>query len=123
MIGRPRTGSTMRAVILLAIILVVVFASVPAPWNLVLIAVACVLEVVEIAFLRRWSKRLDKRLVRTTGPEALIGEEAEVTEPCRPDGMVQLNGELWEARCEEGADTGETVRVKSLSGLKLVVVR
>jgi membrane protein implicated in regulation of membrane protease activity len=123
MIGRSRTGSTMRAVILLAIILVVVFASVPAPWNVVLIAVACVLEVVEIAFLRRWSKRLDKRLVRTAGPEALIGEQAEVIEPCRPDGMVQLNGELWEARCEEGADTGETVRVKSLSGLKLVVVR
>jgi membrane protein implicated in regulation of membrane protease activity len=123
MIGRSRTGSTMRAVILLAIILVVVFASVPAPWNVVLIAVACVLELVEIAFLRRWSKRLDKRLVRTTGPEALIGEQAEVIEPCRPDGMVQLNGELWEARCEEGADTGETVRVKSLSGLKLVVVR
>lgn len=109
--------------ILLAIILLVVFASVPTPWNVVLIAVACVLEVFEIAFLRRWSKRLDKRLARTTGPEALIGEQAEVVQPCRPDGMVQLNGELWEARCEEGADTGETVKVKSLSGLKLVVVR
>jgi membrane protein implicated in regulation of membrane protease activity len=110
-------------VVLLAVILLVVFASVAAPWNVVLIAIACVLEVGEIALLRRWSKRLDKRIRPTTGSEALIGERAEVVQPCRPDGMVQLNGELWEARCEEGAGTGETVKVKSLSGLKLVVVR
>jgi membrane protein implicated in regulation of membrane protease activity len=110
-------------VIFLAVILLVVFASIPAPWNVVFIAIACVLEVFEIVLLRRWSKRLDKSIARTTGPEALIGERAEVVQPCRPVGMVQLNGELWEARCEEGADTGETVKVKSLSGLALVVDR
>jgi membrane protein implicated in regulation of membrane protease activity len=46
-----------------------------------------------------------------------------VTEPCRPDGQVRLNGELWEARCAEGADRGETVRVTGREGLKLVVER
>ena len=109
--------------VLLVAILLVVFAPIPSPWNAVLILVACVLEVVEIMILRRWSKRLDKRTKRTTGAEALIGQPAQVIEPCRPDGMVQLHGELWAARCEEGADTGETVTVKSLVGLELVVAR
>jgi membrane protein implicated in regulation of membrane protease activity len=110
-------------VVLLVAILVVVFATIPTPWNAVVILAACVLEVVEVVILRRWSKRLNKRTKQTTGAEALIGEPAKVIEPCHPDGMVQLRGELWAARCEEGADTGDTVTVKSLEGLKLVVAR
>jgi membrane protein implicated in regulation of membrane protease activity len=110
-------------VILLAVILLIVFTSIPAPWNVVVLAIAAVLEVFEIGLLRRWSKRLDKSTARTTGAEALIGEVAEVVQPCRPVGQVKVRGELWEARCDEGADTGETVKVKSLSGLALVVVR
>jgi membrane-bound serine protease (ClpP class) len=102
---------------------VVVFASIEPPWNVVLLAVACVLEVVEIVLLRRWSKRLDRRSKRMTGAEALIGEAAEVVEPCRPEGLVHVHGELWQAHCDAGADVGETVRVTSLNGLKLVVAR
>ena len=107
--------------VLLLAILLVLFVSFPSPWNVIVLAVACVLEVVEIAFLRRWSKRLDRRTARTTGSEAMIGRSAEVVEPCRPKGTVQLQGELWEARCEGGADAGETVRVKSIDGLTLIV--
>ena len=70
-----------------------------------------------------WARRLDRRTKPTTGAEAMIGETGEVVQACRPTGMVQLRGELWEARCEEGADVGETVRVESLDGLTLVVVR
>ena len=111
-----------RVVLLLAILLVV-FASVPSPWNVVVLAVACVLEVVEIALLRRWSRRLDAGTKQTTGAEGLIGEQAQVVQPCRPNGTVHVHGELWEAHCDSGADTGEIVRVKSLEGLKLVVAR
>jgi membrane-bound serine protease (ClpP class) len=110
-------------VILLLLILLVVFASVAPPWSIVLILLACLLEAVEIVLLRRWSKRLDRRTKRTTGAEAMIGQPAEVMEACRPNGTVQLRGELWEARCEEGAETGETVRVESVEGLTLVVAR
>jgi membrane protein implicated in regulation of membrane protease activity len=108
-------------VVLLLAILLVVFFSIPTPWNVIVLAAACVLEVVEIVLLRRWSKRLDRRTARTTGSEAMIGRRAEVVEPCRPKGTVQLQGELWEARCEGGADAGETVRVKSIDGLTLIV--
>ena len=74
-------------------------------------------------FLRRWAKRIDRRTKRTTGVEAMIGQAAEVVQACRPAGMVQLRGELWEARCDDGADEGDAVRVESLDGLTLVVVR
>jgi membrane protein implicated in regulation of membrane protease activity len=110
-------------VVLLLVILLVVFASVPAPWNVVLIAIACVLEVFEIILLRRWAGRLDRRTKQTTGAEALIGEAAQVVEPCRPEGTVHVNGELWQARCDAGADTGDVVRITSLDGLTLVVAR
>jgi membrane protein implicated in regulation of membrane protease activity len=110
-------------VVLLLAILLVVFVSVAPPWSIVLIAVGCVLEVGEIVVLRRWSKRLDRRTARTTGSEAMIGEHAQVVEPCRPKGTVHLRGELWAARCEAGADTGETVEVESVDGLILIVAR
>ena len=51
----------------------------------------------------------------------MIDEEAEVVSPCRPLGEVRVRGELWRARCEEGADVGETVRIERLDGLTLVV--
>jgi membrane-bound serine protease (ClpP class) len=108
-------------VILLLAILLVVFVSIAPPWSVVVIAIACVLEAGEIVLLRRWAKRLDRRTVRSTGFEAMIGQRAEVIKPCRPEGMVQVNGELWEARCEDGANKGETVEVKSIDGLTLIV--
>ena len=48
---------------------------------------------------------------RAVGAETLIGRDALVTTACRPSGQVRLDGELWEARCEAGADAGETVTV------------
>lgn len=107
--------------ILLLAILLVVLVSIAPPWSIVVIAIACVLEVGEIIFLRRWAKRLDRRTAKSTGSEAMIGQRAKVVEACRPTGMVQLRGELWEARCESGADRGEMVRVKSVDGLTLIV--
>ena len=108
---------------MLLTILLVVLLPIGLPWNVLLLVAGCVLEVVEITVLRRWSKRIDRRTTRTTGAEALIGQAAKVVEACRPEGMVQLRGELWVARCEEGADPGDTVRVLSLEGLTLVVAR
>jgi membrane-bound serine protease (ClpP class) len=110
-------------VILLLAILLVIFTPVATPWSIVIVLIACLLEVVEIVFLRRWARRLDRRTKRTTGAEAMIGEAAEVVEPCHPKGTVELMGELWAARCETGAESGETVRVEAVDGLTLVVGR
>ena len=106
--------------ILLIAILLVAFV-VGWPWGVVVLAVGCILEAGEVVFLRRWSKRIGRRTKATTGPEAMIGQQAEVVQECRPAGTVRINGELWEARCDAGAGAGQTVDVKRVDGLTLVV--
>jgi membrane protein implicated in regulation of membrane protease activity len=107
-------------VIVIVAILLAIFL-VPSPWSIVVLVVACILEVGEIALLRNWSRRIGRRTKATTGAEALVGKLAEVTRECRPVGMVRLDGELWEARCEAGASRGDTVAVERVDGLTLVV--
>ena len=90
---------------------------VPAPWGLVLVAVAGIVEIGESYVWVRISRRHRIRV----GAETLIGSVAEVATPCRPNGQVRIGGELWRARCEAGADPGERVRVISRDGLTLFV--
>jgi membrane protein implicated in regulation of membrane protease activity len=106
-------------ILILAIVLAILLLE--PPWSIVVIVVGCLLEVVEIFFLRRWSKRIDRKTKKTTGSEAMIGQAAEVVEECQPLGTVRVNGELWAARCPEGAASGDPVRVKGIEGLTLVV--
>jgi len=91
----------------------------PAPWGFVTVLVGAFVEVAEAFFWIRLSRRGRVQV----GPEALIGAEARVVSACRPEGKVRVEGELWRARCEAGADLGETVRVRALDGLTLVVGR
>src|SRR5436190_23399245 len=107
-------------VFLLALLLVI-FVPIPAPWSVVVIIAGCVLEVGEVVVLRRWSKRLDRRLDASTGSESMIGSTAEVVSECRPVGQVRIRGELWEARCPAGAAAGDVVRVEKVDGLMLEV--
>jgi membrane-bound serine protease (ClpP class) len=102
--------------ILLAIPLLLLLSS---PWNVIAVAVLVPLWVLE---LLGWNRSLKNRR-RAVGAETLIGREALVTTACRPDGQVRLDGELWEARCEEGASTGETVTVAGRDSLTLLVAR
>jgi len=91
----------------------------PSPWNLVGFLVAIPLWFVE---LLAWNRTVKHRR-RAVGAQTLIGKDATVTEPCRPSGQVRLNGEIWGARCDEGADPGDTVRVVGRDKLTLVVER
>ena len=92
---------------------------VPSPWGLVLVGVAAVIEIGETFFWIWLSQRHRAKM----GAETLIGAWAEVVAACRPDGQVRIEGELWRARCSEGADPGDTVRVVERSGLTLLVER
>ncbi len=107
--------------IFILVLIVVLLASVGGPWAFVLLALAAVLEVVEIVLLRRWSKHLNKRYRPHSPEEQLIGLIAEVVTPCHPQGQVRVRGELWEARCDEGADAGASVRVERVESLTLFV--
>lgn len=93
----------------------------PTPWNALAFVLGFLLWLVEVFVI--W------RLVRTrqvqTGAETLVGRAATVIAPCRPLGQVRLAGEseIWRARCAEGAERGETVRVVGLDELTLIVER
>ncbi len=91
----------------------------PSPWNLILFGACLVLFIGELAF---WNRTVRHRRAQA-GAETLIGKNATVVSACRPDGQVRLRGEIWEARCTEGADPGDTVAVVSRDDLILVVER
>ena len=89
----------------------------PSPWGLVVVGVAGVVEIAETLFWFWLSRRGKVKM----GAETMIGATAVVVAPCRPLGQVRIQGELWQARCEEGADEGQRVRVRARDGLTLDV--
>ena len=87
------------------------------PWNLIL-AGACVVGFAgEVAF---WNQKVRGKK-KKVGVEALIDAEGTVLTPCHPIGQVLVVGERWEARCADGADPGDKVRVTGIEGLTLTV--
>jgi membrane protein implicated in regulation of membrane protease activity len=101
------------------LVAILVLLVLPSPWDFIGFVVCLVLGFGELFF---WNRTVRKKRV-AAGAETLIGSKAKVLAPCRPDGQVQVGGEIWEARCAAGADTGETVRVVGRRGLTLVVER
>jgi membrane-bound serine protease (ClpP class) len=87
-----------------------------SPWGAVVVAAASVVEVAELAFWIRFSRR--RRI--QVGAETLVGGVGEVVRECRPLGQIRLDGELWAARCDPGANIGERVRVIGREGLTLI---
>jgi membrane protein implicated in regulation of membrane protease activity len=104
--------------VLLALAIVGLFV-LPAPWGVIAVFTAAVIEVGEILFWIRFLRRYPV----TTGAEGLVGERGEVIVRCAPLGRVRLRGESWNARSEEPLELGEEVRVEAVDGLTLVVAR
>jgi membrane-bound serine protease (ClpP class) len=91
----------------------------PYPWNIVGFVVVIPVWILELIGWNRTMKRRHK----VVGAQTLIGREAVVMRGCAPRGQVRLDGEIWEARCDEGAGVGDTVRIVDRDGLTLVVER
>jgi membrane protein implicated in regulation of membrane protease activity len=91
----------------------------PTPWNVVALLVGLVLWLGEVFAI--W--RLVRKKKVQAGAETLVGRTATVIAPCKPLGQVRLSGEseIWRARCAEGAEVGETVRVVGLDQITLIV--
>ena len=87
------------------------------PWSWVAVTVGAGWEIAETVLLVRWSQRRRTAV----GTEALVGVRGVVAADCLPDGQVRVVGELWQARCAAGARAGETVVVRAVDGLMLVV--
>jgi membrane-bound serine protease (ClpP class) len=103
-------------VFVIGAILLAVFV-LPYPWGWPVIGLAVLVEIAEtFAWIR-----LLQRIPVKVGPETLVGSTARVVRACRPIGEVRMEGEVWRARCDAGADVGEPVLVRSRDGLTLVV--
>jgi membrane-bound serine protease (ClpP class) len=101
---------------LLVAILLAVFI-LPAPWGLVAVAAAVVVEVAEAALLIAWSKRRRAQV----GAETLVGVEGVALGPLEAVGQVRVGGEIWRARAAVPVGAGGCVRVAAVEGLTLVV--
>jgi membrane-bound serine protease (ClpP class) len=101
--------------------LLLAFFVLPSPWGVVVVVLAALVEVAEVSLWLAWSKRRRPRV----GVETMVGRSAVVAKPCRPRGQVRLDGEIWTAVCDEGADRGEAVRIVSVDsdGLTLRVAK
>lgn len=103
---------------LVGAILLAIFVLPPA-WRIPVVLAGGAIEVGESLF---WIW-LSKRRRPSVGVETLVGARATVVTPCRPLGQVRVHGELWQARCDEGADPGDEVSVERVDGLLLFVSR
>lgn len=90
-----------------------------SPWDVIAVAAAAIFELAEAGFFIWYSKR--RKIA--TGAEALPGSRGVVTVACRPEGQVRVLGEIWRARCEDGADPGDEVVVERLDPELVLVVR
>lgn len=57
----------------------------------------------------------------TTGREGLIGKVGEAKEDLLPEGVVEVQGELWKAEASEEVKAGERIQVVGVEGMKLKV--
>ena len=90
-----------------------------APWGQLLVAGALLWEVVEKLFLLWYSKRMPPAV----GREALIGLPVTAVSACLPEGWVKLGGERWKARCGDGAGVGDSLIVKAVDQITLIVAQ
>ncbi|HET7759605.1 MAG TPA: NfeD family protein [Gaiellaceae bacterium] len=102
---------------MLIILAIALLLLLPSPWSFVGFFGVFALWLVELGL---WNRTVKHRR-KVVGAQTLIGKDAVVSTPCRPVGQVRLDGEIWEARCEAGASTGDRVRVIGRNGLQLVV--
>lgn len=91
-----------------------------AVWVVVLVALA----LAAFAAFGIWLALRARERPVTTGSEAMIGKLAEVRRRLDPDGMVFVEGALWQAISEDGVvEAGDWVRVVGMHELHLVVRR
>jgi membrane-bound serine protease (ClpP class) len=65
-----------------------------------------------------WRAQRNKVMI---GPEALVGAVGVAQQTIAPQGQVLVHGELWMAESDTPIASGESVRVRAVEGLKLLV--
>jgi membrane-bound serine protease (ClpP class) len=103
--------------VLLIIALLLAIFVLPSPWGLIAVVVAGALDIAETGLFVWWSKRRHA----SVGIDTLVGRTGVAVGDLWPLGQVKIGGEIWQARCDGGCDTGTEVVIRSVEGLTLVV--
>jgi membrane-bound serine protease (ClpP class) len=103
--------------VLLVIALLLAIFVLPSPWGLIAVVVAGALEIGETGLFIWWSKRRNA----SVGIDTLVGRRGVAVGDLWPIGQVKVGGEIWQARCDGGCQTGTEVVIRSVEGLTLVV--
>jgi membrane protein implicated in regulation of membrane protease activity len=87
--------------------------------------VFCVVSVASIYSIRPMMKKLLHTEDRASNVDALLNQEALVTEKIEPPhmGMVKVQSELWRAEAGEVIEAGAMVKVLSAQGNHLIVTK
>jgi membrane-bound serine protease (ClpP class) len=103
--------------VLFILLLVLALLFLPLPWNLIVIALAAMLELSLWYFGVRYSRRRRAAV----GVETMVGMHGQAISTLEPTGQVKVDGEIWEARATTEVRPGDTVRVTAIDGLTLEV--
>jgi membrane-bound ClpP family serine protease len=75
-------------------------------------------------FVRTWAVLPSLRRKKVTGAEGMIGMTGEVVTSLKPNGVVKVGSEYWQAKSLDGdVETGEDVEIQRVDRLKLEVKR
>ena len=109
---------TVAGLISLAVGFVMLFNTAPAPYKLNTWMVVSVAVVLGALWAFALSKAVQvRRKPVAVGAHTIVGQLGEV----RRDGLVFVNGELWQARADDELRPGERVQVDEVDGLTLRV--
>jgi membrane-bound serine protease (ClpP class) len=92
------------------------------PWPVIAVVVVAIAAFGLLFGRKVWSAQKQERVM--TGWEELVGDVGVVRQALAPAGEVFIQGALWRAQVEEGAEpveAGQRVRVREVEGLTLVV--
>ncbi len=96
----------------------------PVFWLLPMpLAIPLYLAVVGSTGLLLWPGIGALRQPQRAGREGMVGARGEALTEINPRGLVQCQGEIWEAAAAERISTGERVRVLAVDRLRLRVSR
>jgi len=104
-----------------------VFAAIMSWFNVLIqieFAVFVTVSVISVYFIRPVLKRvLSRSETVNSNVDALIGENAVVVENISPlkSGFVKVLSEIWRAESDVEFKVGETAKIKSISGTRLIV--
>lgn len=89
------------------------------------IGIFVIVSAVLLPFTRTLAKKITKPSPQVSNIDALIGNVALVTKAIDADlgGQVRVEGEVWRASAAEAIEEGAKVKVISITGTKVNVVR